>query len=74
MASSDQPQYIDEHHQRFVEFANDYLEEEDREAFVDGLLEKHGYQRETRWAPPAQDPHKPRPGGTKRPGFYGGKR
>lgn len=69
--SNEAPEYIDEHHQRFVEFANEYIDEEDREPFIEGLLEKHGYQRVSHWAPPAQDPKNPRPGG-KRPGFYGG--
>jgi hypothetical protein len=70
-SSTNDPQYIDEHHQRICEFAADYLDEEDREAFVDGLLEKHGYERQTHWAPP-KEPSKRPPGGQKRPGFYGG--
>lgn len=72
-AQDDGPSYIDEHHQRIAEFANDYLDEEDREAFVDGLLEKHGYVRMTAWGPPADPPRNPKDP-KKRPGFYGGRR
>ena len=59
---SDQgPSFIDEHHQRFVEFAEDYLDEEERGDFVDSLLERHGYEKVTSWAPPP--PQKPGSGG-----------
>lgn len=72
MPPEDKPDYLDEHHQRFVEFADAYLDEADREDFVDGLLEKHGYTRVSHWAPP-EPKDKPKPGG-KRPGFYGGRK
>ena len=45
---SHDPQYLDEHHQRISEFAAEYFEDdEEREAFVDTLLERRGYQRTT---------------------------
>ena len=48
------PQYLDEHHQRISEFASDYFDDdEEREAFVDTLLERRGYQRTTAWQVPA---------------------
>lgn len=49
------PQYLDEHHQRISEFAAEYFDDdEEREAFVDTLLERRGYQRTTGWSPPAE--------------------
>jgi hypothetical protein len=48
----DQPSYIDEHHQRISEFAADYLDDDERDEFVDSLMERHGYQRATHWLPP----------------------
>jgi hypothetical protein len=51
---SDQgPSFIDEYHQRIVEFAEDFLDEEERGEFVDGLMERHGYEKVTNWGPPA---------------------
>lgn len=48
------PQYLDETHQRIAEFADEFLDDdEERAAFVDGLLERRGYERTTAWAPPA---------------------
>jgi len=45
--------YVDETHQRISEFAEEFLEDdEERGAFVDGLMERHGYQRTSHWAPP----------------------
>lgn len=47
------PSYIDETHQRIAEFAEEFLDDDDeRASFVDGLLERRGYQRTTAWAPP----------------------
>lgn len=52
-AGQDQPQYIDETHQRISEFAAEFLDDdEEREGFIDGLLERRGYQRMASWAPP----------------------
>jgi hypothetical protein len=50
----DQPQYIDETHQRIAEFAGEFLadDQEEHDAFIDGLLERRGYQRTSSWAPP----------------------
>lgn len=51
------PQYLDEHHQRISEFAAEYFEDdEEREAFVDTLLERRGYQRTTGWSVPPEPP------------------
>ena len=84
MASRQQPQhdpaYLDEHHQRISEFAADYFDdEEERESFVDTLLERRGYQRQASWAlPPEPDPAaggRPGPAGTppagaRRPAYF----
>lgn len=54
---SHDPQYLDEHHQRISEFAAEYFEDdEEREAFVDTLLERRGYQRTTGWSVPPEPP------------------
>ena len=52
----DGPVYVDEHHQRFSEFAEDYLDEDEREAFVDHLMERQGYQRISGWGPRSDPP------------------
>lgn len=45
--------YIDETHERIVTFAEEFLDDDDeRESFVDGLMERRGYQRATHWTPP----------------------
>lgn len=67
-------QYLDEHHQRISEFANDYFDdEEEREAFVGELMTRRGYKSRTRteWEPadPANDPKNP-PGTPKRPSYF----
>ena len=51
---SDEPQYLDEHHQRITEFAADYMDEDERDDFVGGLMERLGYKRvqHTSWEPP----------------------
>ena len=47
------PQYLDEHHQRISEFASEYFDDdEEREAFIDTLLERRGYQRTAGWSLP----------------------
>lgn len=47
--------YLDDTHQRIAEFAEEFLDDDDeRESFVDGLMERRGYQRATHWTPPAQ--------------------
>lgn len=48
----DAPQYLDDTHRAISEFAEAFLEEDERADFVDGLLERHGYQRQSTWAPP----------------------
>ena len=60
------PEYLDEHHQRIAEFAADYLDEDEGPEFVDGMLERLGYQRATHWTPP-----EPEQGGD---GSQGGRR
>ena len=52
MSNPDEPSYIDETHEAFASFADAYLDEEERAEFVDSMLERHGYQRTTAWAPP----------------------
>lgn len=59
----DLPEYIDETHQRIAEFASEFLDDDERDDFVDGLLERHGYQRVSKWAAP--DPGGGAPGGRK---------
>lgn len=49
---AEEPQFIDEHHQAFVSFADSYLDEEEREEFIDSLMERHGYVRQQSWGPP----------------------
>lgn len=45
--------YIDETHQRISEFADEFLDDdEERQGFIDGLLERRGYQQATHWTPP----------------------
>jgi hypothetical protein len=56
--SAAQPQYLDEHHQRISEFAAEYFDDdEEREVFVDTIMERRGYQRTASWSlPPPPDP------------------
>lgn len=54
--------YLDDTHQRISEFADDFLDEEEREDFVASLMERRGYLRQSHWAPPA-----PEEGGGKQP-------
>ena len=44
--------FLDEDHQRIHEFASDFLDEDERESFIDGLMERRGYTRVQSWAPP----------------------
>lgn len=77
------PSFIDEHHERIVGFANDFLDEEERDEFVDTMMERSGYQRISNWAPPEGEPkggkgpvrRRPSTGsgggkGGQKPGFY----
>lgn len=52
--AEDPPSYIDDTHQRFCEFADEFLDEDEREEFVNQLLERHGYEQNTvtTWTPP----------------------
>lgn len=50
--SDQQPIYLDEIHEDISTFAERHLEEDERAEFIDGLLERHGYVRESTWAPP----------------------
>lgn len=52
MMNSPEPIYLDEIHEDIATFAERHLEEEERADFVDQLLERHGYQRQSTWAPP----------------------
>jgi hypothetical protein len=61
MANGD---YLDETHQRISEFATEFLDDdEERESFVDGLMERRGYKRSAHWEPPEP----PADGGGKAP-------
>lgn len=56
------PHYLDEHHQRIVEFADEYMADdpEEHDAFIDTVLERRGYQRTSGWsAPLPPDPNQP---------------
>ena len=44
--------YLDETHQRISEFADEFLEEDERGDFVDSLMERRGYKRSAHWEPP----------------------
>jgi hypothetical protein len=72
------PAYLDEHHQRISEFANDYFDDdEEREAFVGELMSRRGYRSRTRtdWEPPEPPANegghggKP-PAGAQRPAYF----
>lgn len=64
----EQPQYVDEHHERIHTFASDYLEEDERDEFVDSMMERRGYQRAHHWLPPDEDESGPgQPAGGKKP-------
>jgi hypothetical protein len=74
------PAYLDEHHQRIAEFASDYFDDDDeRDAFVNTLMERRGYTQTTGWAlPQAPDPDPASggggvpvpPPGPKRPAYF----
>jgi hypothetical protein len=51
----DLPAYIDEIHQDIAEFAARHLDPEEVDDFVDQLLERKGYQRQSIWAAPEPD-------------------
>lgn len=48
----DEPAFLDDDHAAIVSFADTYLDEDERQDFVDGLLERRGYTRTQSWAPP----------------------
>jgi hypothetical protein len=47
--------FLDETHQRISEFADEFLDDDEREAFVDSLMERRGYKRSAHWEPPDPD-------------------
>ena len=51
-SDDDAPAYLDDVHQDIAEFAARHLDEDEREDFVDSLLERKGYQRQSIWAAP----------------------
>jgi hypothetical protein len=75
-AANPGPQYLDADHEAIVTFADTYFEdEEERESFVDTLMERRGYQRTTGWSSPAPaEPEPPAPNGAparpQRPGYF----
>jgi len=71
------PSYVDDDHQRIHEFAEDFMDEDERESFVDHLMERRGYQRVSSWGPrqEQQDPDpdsEPRQRGGRQGGGQGG--
>ena len=48
--------FIDDTHQAFCEFAERFLEEDERDSFIDSMMERHGYQRMSSWAAPEAPP------------------
>lgn len=63
----DLPEYLDETHQDIAEFYarhSDFLDED----FIDGMLDARGYQKESRWAPPADSGQQGQGQQRKRPG------
>jgi hypothetical protein len=49
------PLFVDDTHERIHGFAEEFLDEEEREEFVDGLLDRLGYVKVSSWGPaPAQ--------------------
>jgi hypothetical protein len=59
--------FLDDDHAAIVNFAETYMDEDEREGFVDQLMERRGYQRVTSWGPGEQPPA-PRSGGGSRRG------
>lgn len=51
----EEPQFLDDDHAAIHAFAENYLDEDERDEFVDGLLERRGYVRVSSWAPPEPD-------------------
>lgn len=65
------PQYLDEHHQRITEFAGEYFDDdEERESFVDTLMERRGYARQSGWALPQQPPAPPKQQQPPKPSYF----
>lgn len=75
-------EYVDEDHQRIHEFAQDFLDDDERDEFIDHLMERRGYQRVQSWGPrqepdpdPEPDPPQQRQRtrqsrGSGRPGYF----
>lgn len=50
----DDPQFLDDDHAAIVTFAETYFDDdEERETFIDTLMERRGYQRVSSWGPAA---------------------
>lgn len=66
MAPEQDPQYVDDDHAAIAAFAEAFLDEDERDSFVDHLMERRGYTRIQSWGPrddsgdPDPDPE-PRP-------------
>lgn len=54
-------EYVDEDHQRIHEFAQDFLDDDERDEFVDHLMERRGYQRVQSWGPRTEPDPEPDP-------------
>jgi len=55
-----EPVYVDEDHQLISEFAANYLDEDERDDFINHVMERRGYQRIESWGPPAEPEPEPR--------------
>jgi hypothetical protein len=58
-APDDGPVYVDDDHAAIAEFAAVYMDEDERETFVDHLMERRGYTKIQSWGPrtdPGPDP------------------
>ena len=44
--------FLDDDHAAIATFAHTYLDEDERESFIDQLMERRGYTRVQSWAPP----------------------
>lgn len=60
-AGNDEPQFLDDDHAAIVGFAEAYMDEDEREDFIDQLMERRGYTRVQSWGPAADPEPQQRP-------------
>jgi len=46
--------FLDDTHAAFHAFAEQFLDEDERDDFIDSMMERHGYERTQHWAAPQQ--------------------